>query len=79
MIEIIYEDTTEFPGVETNLRVEISEDTNCPDAFEAFARVLQVAGYQNESIRHSAEELEHNMREHIKAAAFVMNQRIGDS
>ena len=79
MIEIIYENTTEFPGVETNLRVEISEDTNCPDAFEAFARVLQVAGYQNESIRHSADELEYNMREHIEAAASVMTMRVGDS
>ena len=79
MIEIIYENTTEFPGVETNLRVEISEDTNCPDAFEAFARVLQVAGYQNESIRHSAECLEYSMRGHIEAASSVMNQRIGDS
>ena len=78
MIEITYENTTEFPGVETNLRVEISEDTNCPDAFEAFARVLQVAGYQNESIRHSAECLEYSMREHIEAAASVMRKRVGD-
>ena len=79
MIEIIYENTTEFPGVETNLRVEISEDTKCPDAFEAFAMVLQAAGYQNESIRHSAECLEYNMREHIESASSLMNQRVGDS
>ena len=79
MITITYKCDSEFPGVTTDCRVELTDDTNCPNAFEAFARVLQVAGYQNESIRNSAEELEYNMREHIEAAASIMNQRVGDN
>jgi len=79
MITITYKCDSEFQGVTTDCKIELTEDTTCTDALEAFARVLQVAGYQNESIRHSAEELEHNMREHIEAAALVMNQRVGDS
>ena len=75
MIEIRYEDTTEFPGVDTNLLVEIARDTTCTHAFEAFVRVLQLAGYQQESIRYSAECVESDMREHIEAAASVMNKR----
>ena len=79
MITITYKCDSEFPGVTTDCRLELTDDTNCPDAFEAFARVLQVAGYQNESIRHSAEGLEYNMRERIEAAASIMTTRVGDS
>ena len=79
MIEIRYKNTTEFPGVDTNLWVDIGEDTTCTHAFEAFVKVLQLAGYQQESIRHSAECVESDMREHIEAATSVMNKRVGDS
>ena len=75
MIEIRCKKTTEFPGVDTNLLVEIARDTTCTHAFEAFVRVLQLAGYQQESIRYSAECVESDMREHIEAAASVMNKR----
>ena len=79
MITITYKCDSEFPGVTTNCTVELTEDTNCPDAFEAFARILQVAGYQNESIRHSAEELEYDMREAIESSSSTMKARVGDS
>ena len=75
MIEIRYENTTEFSGVDTNLLVEIGEDTTCPHAFEAFVRVLQLAGYKQESIRYSAGCVESDMRKHIEAAASMMTKR----
>ena len=75
MIEIRYENTTEFPGVDTNLLVDIGEDTTCTHAFEAFVRVLQLAGYTQESIRYSAGCVERDMREYIEAAALVMTKR----
>lgn len=79
MITITYKCDSEFPGVTTDCKIELTEDTNCPYAFEAFARVLQVAGYQNESIRHSAEDLDYYMREVIETSASTMKERVGDS
>ena len=76
MIEIRCKKTTEFPGVATTLLVEIGEGTKCTHAFEAFVRVLQLADYQQESIRYSVGS---DMREHIEAAVAVMNKRVGDS
>ena len=75
MIEIRYKNTTEFPGVDTNLCVDIGEDTTCTHAFEAFVKVLQLAGYLQESIRHSAGCVESYMRENIEAAASMMPKR----
>ena len=75
MIEIRYKNTTEIPGVDTNLWVDIGEDTTCTHAFEAFVKVLQLAGYQQESIRRSAECVESDMWKHIEAAASMMTKR----
>ena len=79
MITITYKCDSEFPGTDTDCKVTITDDTTCTSAFEAFVRVLQLAGYQQESIRYSAEAVEYDMREHIEAASSVMNKRVGDS
>ena len=75
MITIIYKCDTEFPGTETECKVTITDEATCTHAFEAFVRVLQLAGYQQESIRYSAEAVEYDMREHIEAASSLMNKR----
>lgn len=79
MITITYKCDSEFPGTDTECKVTITDDTTCTHAFEAFVRVLQLAGYQQESIRYGAESTEYDMREHIEAAASFMSKRVGDS
>ena len=75
MLTITYKCASEFPGTDTDCKVTITDDTTCTHAFEAFVRVLQLAGYQQESIRYSAESIEFDIRRHIEAASSVMPKR----
>lgn len=79
MITITYKCDSEFPGTDTECKVSITDATTCTNAFEAFVRVLQLAGYSQQAIRYSAESVEYDMREHIEAAASFMSKRVGDS
>lgn len=74
MIKIIVTNNEEFNSDITS-ECTIDSEATTSDCFEAFARLLLLCGYGEESIRAAAEDLEYTYYESIDASHIIMLER----
>jgi len=73
MLKIMFNQS--YEGVTTDATFTIDEEANTAQAIDGFVKVLLLAGYADEAIRHALEEAECDMYESIESAKKVMDGR----